>query len=166
MHLTGLCSHGNSPVLASGTEASWSTKVWPSQFGRPHSHSSMLCGGRLAQGVQHPVGGSLQAVLWRAPCPGQQGPEQGLGIKGHEPSWGVLAEMGVYGSPQIKARLMCRSHFWKIWGGLLPFGKFILMVPGLEEASHLAIDQTPWHLSTTGAGQWTPSSQHRRLGEL
>lgn len=65
--------------------------------------------------------GSFRAVLWRAPCPGQQGSERGLRIKGHEPSWGYICRGGVWRSPQIEAHLICRGvPFGRFWGTCLP----------------------------------------------
>lgn len=63
-HLAEICATMATALLAGGTKAAWSMRVWPShppalQPVWPSGHSSMLCGGRLAQGVQHAVGGEL-----------------------------------------------------------------------------------------------------------
>lgn len=101
-HLAGLCATMATAPLADRTKAAWSTRVWPShlpalQLSWPSSHGSMLCGGRLAQGPARYGQGTCglssgeHHVLW-------QGPERGLEIKGHKPTWGVLAEVGSAGA--------------------------------------------------------------------
>ena len=46
----------------------------------------MLCGGCLAQGVGHTVGGELEGHPLESAMSWAGGPRVGVGIKGHEPS--------------------------------------------------------------------------------
>lgn len=170
-----LCFPGNGPALAGGTEVLAHKGVAPAAT-LPLSwpQGSVLCGGRLAQGVRHAVGGELEGLasggLRVLSCSAQSG----AAGTGPEPSGGSVSRGGVCTNQGLAA--MQGSSLWK--GDMLPSGKFMLMVLGLRAASHSATGQTPRHLGTTGAGWWPlagpdvevsgsgPRAWERSLGDL
>lgn len=81
---------------------------------RPHGHGSVLRGGCLAQGVRTLWARSFRAVLRRAPCPGQQGPEWGAGDEMARALLGSVCRGRVCRDLQIGAQLIC---------GHVPFGR-------------------------------------------
>lgn len=115
-----LCNHGNSSAGRLDQsllvhEGVAQTSLSPSSL--PGHPATAPCS---VVGVWHQVSstlwaGSLQAVLWAAPCPGQQGPERGLGLKGHELSWCISAELGLQ-EPINQGLLDIHTNsLWKVW---------------------------------------------------
>lgn len=147
----GVAQPTSSPVAPDDS----ATALW-SGVGVWHKTSSMLWVG------------SFRAVLWRAPCPGQQGSERGLRIKGHEPSSGYICRGGVWRSPQIETHLICRESPLEdfrvpvsLWGvhshGPRTWGSF----PLSNWPKSLALN-----LSTSGTGQWTPAPDTKSEGAV
>lgn len=69
-----------------------------------------------------------------------QGPERGLEIKGHKPTWGVSTEVGSAGAHKLRPAGYIGKSRSEDLGGLPTSGKFILMVPDLG-GSHSATGQ-------------------------
>lgn len=123
-----LCSHGNSTLLAGGTEASRSPRVWPShppvlQLGQPHGHGSVLCGGCLAQGVRHAVGGELSGCPPESTMSWAAEPRVGAGDKMARALPGSVCRGRVCWDPQIEAQLICRQVPFGRSGGLAFFSE-------------------------------------------